>query len=105
MIKTSNIIAVAQETIQPDDGDLLALDYYLRLYTGPEGETLYGIRLDMRYPGGDLIEREETEGLSSCMEDITILAEAFARGAVVPYVLHEMVEDSFCPIEKKLSVF
>ncbi|MCL2378705.1 MAG: DUF6514 family protein [Defluviitaleaceae bacterium] len=101
MLKSSEIIAVTQATIHPDDGELLALEYFLRCYTGPKGETLYGIRIDMRYPGGDLILRDETKPLSGSIADSAAFAEVLAAGTVTPYVLHDMILEWFCPTAKK----
>jgi len=97
MSRVSNVIAVAQATIHPEGGELAALEYFLRCFTGPEGEILYGLRVDKRHPGGDLIEREETEALTGSLHEVTVLAEAFAAGTVTPCVLLEMVEEWFCP--------
>ncbi|MCL2405974.1 MAG: DUF6514 family protein [Defluviitaleaceae bacterium] len=96
-----NINLIAKATVQPDEGGQLALEYFLRCYTGPEGEALYGMRIDMRNPSGNLIEREETKALSGSKEDITVLVEAFAEGTVMPCTLHEMVEEWFCKKTKK----
>jgi len=97
----NNVNPVAQATIHPEGGELMELEYFLRSYTGPEGETLYGMRVDMRHPGGDLIEREETQALSGSMADVAELVEAFAAGTVPPCVLHEMVTEWFCPKARK----
>jgi len=98
----TNIIAVAQATIHPEGGELMNLEYFLRQFTGPEGEALYGLRVDMRRPGGELVEREETEALTGSIAEVTVLAEAFAAGTVMPYVLLEMVEEWFCPETKQV---
>ena len=101
MTKAINIIPVSQEIIYPDNGELLSLEYFLRCYYGPEGETLYGMRIDMRYPGGDLLEREETPALSASIADIAVLTEAFAEGTVMPGNLLEMIDEWFCPETKR----
>ena len=101
MTTIKNVIPIAKATIHPEGSQPMTLEYYLRCYTGPEGEDLYGMRIDMRHIGGDLAEREETAALSGCVEDVTVLVNAFAEGTVTPCVLHEMVEEWFCPQEKK----
>ena len=104
MVKTNNVIPVTTTTVHPDDGEMAILEYYLRCFTGPEDEVLYGLRVDMRHPGGDLIEREETPALTGSMADVVVLAKAFAAGTVMPYVLLEMVEEWFCFETKKAEV-
>jgi len=98
MNTSTTIIPVAKATIQPEDSELLVLDYSLRCLTGPEGETLYGLRVDKRLPNGVLIEREETPGLTGSMEDAKTLAETFAAGTVPPCVLLEMVAEYYEPM-------
>lgn len=93
MSDSNNTIAIAQTTIQPDDGGILALEYFVCLLTGQEGEVLYGLRVDKRHPGGELIEREETPALTGSLAEITALAETFAAGTVPPCVLLEMVDE------------
>lgn len=102
MLKISDVIVVAKETVCTDDGDLLSLEYFIRSFTTPNGEALYGMRIDKRYPSGGLIEREETRALSCSIADVAALVEAFAAGTVMPCVLHEMIEECFCPYERKL---
>jgi len=97
-----NVIPIAQATVQPDDGKVVELEYFVRCITGPEGEALYGLRVDKRQPGGDLIEREETEALTGSIDEATVLAEAFAEGTVMPCVLLEMVEEWFCHDTKQV---
>ena len=96
MLKISNIIPVAKTTIQPDDSEPAVLEYYLRCFTGPEEEVLYGLRVDMRHPDGDLLQREETDALTGSMAEVRALAEAFTEGTVMPCVLREMVDEWFC---------
>jgi len=86
-------IAIAQTTIQPDDGEQVGLEYYLCQQVGVEGETLYSLRVDKRHMNGGLIEREETPALTGSLTDATAMAEAFARGTVPPSVLLEMVDE------------
>ena len=90
---SNQTIAVAQATIHPDDGELSVLDYSLRCTTGPEGETLYRLRVDKRCPNGNLKEREETAAITSSLDEAMALAKAFAAGTVPPCVLLEMVDD------------
>ena len=90
-------IAVAQETIHPEGGTALALEYFLIPTTGPEGETLYKLRVDMRNACGDLVERQDTKPLTGSLKEATALAEKFATGTVTPCVLLEMVEEWFHP--------
>ena len=92
------IIPIAKATIQPEDGGQLLLDYALRCVTGPEGETLYGLRVDKRFPNGVLVEREETPGLTGSLEEASNLAEIFAAGTVPPCVLLEMVAEYYQPM-------
>ena len=97
MQQCNQVIAIAHATIcpdnGPDEGKLLALEYSLRCITGSEGEDLYGLRVDKRYPSGVLIEREETSALTGSLDEATALAEAFATGTVPPCVLLEMVDE------------
>jgi len=104
MLKTSDVIVVSTETVCTEDGDIFYLEYFLRCFTGLEGEAMYGMRIDMRYPSGELLVREETSALSSSMSDVATLIEAFAEGTVMPCVLHEMIEEWFCPYNKKMLV-
>jgi len=101
MLKPSDVIAVAQAYIFLDEWELISLEYYLRCYTGQKRETMYGIRIDKRYPEGDLIERDETAALSTSFNDVRDLVEAFARGTVMPCTLHDMVGEWFCPLTGK----
>ena len=89
----NQVIAVAESAIQPEDGELLNLKYSLRCLTGPSGDTLYGLQVDKRHPNGHLIEREETHGLTSSIDEATALAKVFAAGTVPPCVLLEMVDE------------
>jgi len=91
------IIPVAKATIQPEDSELLVLDYALRLIPGPEGEALYGLRVDKRSSDGVLLEREETPILTGSLEEAKALAETFAAGTVPPCVLLEMVAEYYEP--------
>jgi len=100
----ANVIAVAQSTVHPEGGELMTLEYFLREFTGPEGEALYGLRVDMRRPGGDLAERQETEALTGSIAEATVLAEAFAAGTVMPYTLLEMVDEWFCRETKQVML-
>ncbi|MCL2360613.1 MAG: DUF6514 family protein [Defluviitaleaceae bacterium] len=93
MRNCNNVIAIAQATIQPDGGEQVALGYFLCQHTGPEGEILYGLRVDKRHLEGGLIEREETPPLTGSLADATAMAEAFAKGTVPPCVLLEMVDE------------
>jgi len=101
MLATANIIFVSQETIFPENGEILTLEYYLRSHTRPDGETQYGMRIDTRSLNGELLERDETAGLSASIADVAVLAEAFAEGTVLPGNLLEMVDEWFCPEAKK----
>ena len=93
MRSCNQVIAVAEAAIQPDEGELLNLRYSLRCLTGPSGEALYGLQVDKRFPNGLLIEREETHGLTTSLDEATALAKAFAAGTVPPCVLLEMVDE------------
>ena len=105
MLTTANITFVSQETICHENRGALTLEYYLRGHTGPDGETQYGMRIDMRNPDGELLERDETTGLSTSIADVAELAKAFAKGTVEPSFLHEMVEECFCQETKKFMPF
>ena len=100
----SNIIQIAKSTVRLESGEMTSLEYFLRSFTGPEGEALYGLRVDMRRPDGELVERNETEPLTGSIEEATVLAEAFAAGTVMPCVLIEMVEEWFCPETKQVML-
>lgn len=93
--KNQQIISISQELIHPEDGNPLTLEYFLVGTTGQEGETLYKLRVDMRNPGGDLLEREETRPFTGSLQEATALAETFAKGTVTPCVLQEMMEEWF----------
>ena len=86
-------IAIATATIRPEGSELLNLEYTLFNVTGQEGEVLYALRVDKRSANGNLLEREETHGLTGSLEDATAMAKAFAAGTVPPCVLLEMVEE------------
>ena len=93
-------ISVASVTIHPDESEPLILEYSLRCVQGPEGEELYGLRVDKRFSNGNLLEREETEAVTSVMDEARALAEAFAAGTVPPCVLLEMADEwqyYYCP--------
>ena len=104
MLKPSDVIAVARACIFLDEGELISLEYYLRCYTSPIGATMYGVRIDKRYPEGNLIERDETAALSASFADMLELVKTFAKGTVMPSTLHDMVEEWFCPITRKLAL-
>ena len=93
MFNTKQTIAVAQATIHPEGGELSVLDYSLLCTAGPEGETLYGLRVDKRCPNGTLQEREETDAITGSLDEAMTLAKAFAAGTVPPCVLLEMVDE------------
>jgi len=103
-MQNANVIAVANSTVQPESGEEMTLEYFLCQHIGPEGEMLYSLRVDMRRPGGDLVESEETNALTGSKEEATVLAEAFAAGTVMPYVLLEMVEEWFDPETKQVML-
>ena len=90
---SNKTIPVAHAAITLEDGKMLILEYSLRCLTGPEGEELYGLRVDMRSPNGMLIEREETAALTGSQNEAMALAKVFAEGTVPPCVLLEMVEE------------
>jgi len=93
MRNCNKAIAIAQTVIHLDEGEQVALEYYLCQSTGQEDEVLYGLRVDKRHPDGGLIEREETTALTGSLADATAMAEAFAKGTVPPSVLLEMVDE------------
>jgi len=96
MFTDANVIVVAQALVRPDEGISRTLEYFVRRIIGPEGELLYGIRVDMRNCEGELILRDETPALTGNIDEVYALAQAFAEGAVMPYALQEMVEECFC---------
>jgi len=98
MNNCTQITPIAKAIIHPEDDDQVALEYAVRCIVGPEGETLYGLRVDKRSLAGVLIEREETPGLTGSMDEATVLAETFAAGTVPPCVLLEMVADYYVPV-------
>ena len=87
------IIPVARMSFSPDDVEAMTLEYSLRCVTGPEGEDVFGLRVDKRRQGGQLVEREETPALTSSQGEATAMAKAFAAGTVPPCVLLEMVDE------------
>ena len=91
-MKHSNM-AIAKASFQPEGSEVLTLEYTLLSVSGPEGETLYALRVDKRCPNGNLLEREETPGLTGSLEDATVMAKAFADGSVPPSVLLEVAEE------------
>jgi len=93
MSNSSREIAIAKAAIHPEGREVLNLEYTLLRVAGPEGESLYALRVDMRSAGGILLEREETAGLTGSLDDATAMAKAFAEGTVPPCVLLEMVEE------------
>ena len=95
MRKGNDLEVVAQAIICPEDSDAMTLKYFLlQLHVpGKEWETQYGLRVDKYHHTGALLEREETQALTSSLDDVTALANAFAAGAVPPCVLNEMVEE------------
>jgi len=90
---SNQAILIRKATIQPDESELLTLEYHVCLLTGPEGEVLYGLRVDKRCQRNNLIEREETPALTGSMAEAKALAEKFADGTVPPCVLLEMVDE------------
>ena len=95
----ASIIPVAHATYHPEGESTMALDYFILSFTGPEGEALYGLRVDKSSLSGTLVEREETEAVTGSFKEITAIAEAFAAGTVPPCVLHEMVYEWFDELE------
>ena len=93
MLSHNQAILIAQTTIRPDEGEALALEYFVCMQTGSEDEVLYGLRVDKRHPDGGLIEREETPALTGSLAEAKTLAETFAAGSVPPCVLLEMVDE------------
>ena len=104
MMKSNEIITVAQETIHPEDRGVLTLEYFLVPTTGPEEETLYKLRVDMRNAAGELTERQDSKPLTGSLKEATALAEKFAAGTVTPCVLQEMVDEWFHPEGVKQAV-
>lgn len=93
MHSSKQVIAIAQATIHPEDREVLALEYFLRQFTGQEGEVLYGLRVDKRNTEGVLLQREETSAITGSLEEATALAMLFAKGTVPPCTLLEMVDE------------
>ena len=88
-----HVIAIANVKLYPEEGEPWILEYFLRTTHGPKGGLAYGIRVDKRRIDGALLEREETPGITSSLDDATKLAKIFAQGTVPPCVLHEMVDE------------
>ena len=93
MLSHDQAILTAKATINPDESEALALEYFVCMQTGSEDEVLYGLRVDKRHLDGGLIEREETPALTGSLAEAKALAETFAAGTVPPSVLLEMVDE------------
>ena len=93
MLSGNDSIAIAQATIHPDEDGVLTLEYYVCIFTGLEGEVLYGLRVDKRHQEGGLIEREETPPITGSLAEIKAMAERFAAGTVPPCVLLEIIDE------------
>ena len=91
----STIIAVARSVIEPDEGPPLALEYYVRLLTGPEDEVLYGLRADKRHQDGALLERQETPALTGSLKEATSIASYLAEQTVTPNTLMDIIDDYY----------
>ena len=93
MTNGNQVIAVAKAIIHPDESLPRALEYYIYQKAGLGGRPLYGLRVDKRSLDGELLEREETPSITSSLEEVMALANAFATGTVPPCVLLEMVDE------------
>ena len=100
MHSNNETIAVIQSSIHMETGQVYALDYSLRCVTGPEGEALYALRVDMRDQEGTVVECGESAGITGSLDEAKALAAVFADGTVTPLVLLEMIDewrDVYCP--------
>ena len=93
MNRGNNSIAVAQEAFTLENGVQLVLAYSILHLIGPEDEDLYGIRVEKRYPNGNLIEMQDTAGITGSIAEAKAIAEAFAAGTVPPCALLDMIAE------------
>ena len=93
MTNSKHVVAVATSMIHPEDSLPLVLEYCICQKLGQGAMPLYGLRVDKRNLDGGLLEREETPAITSSLEEVTALANAFAKGTVPPCVLLEMVDE------------
>ena len=79
-----------------EDGNVTwLLAYYLQTYPNPskDGRGRFGIKIARNHPDGSLEHVAETFAISDNLNEVMEMIEAFARGAVRPYALNDMVED------------
>ncbi|MCL2225746.1 MAG: DUF6514 family protein [Defluviitaleaceae bacterium] len=93
---------VATSDYQQESGNKWVLEYYLQIFEGESGESLYGLRVDKSTPEGVLHESEETFAITECREEALVMAMAFSRGSVPPVTLLEMSDDWLSELESNL---
>ena len=98
-----NTIPITQVRFSTDKDHLLILEYSLRCVAGPQGEDLYGLRVDKRNQEGLLLEREETPAFTNSHSEATALAKTFAVGTVPPCVLLEMLDEWYSTFDDQVS--
>lgn len=84
---------VADEKIRLESGETWVLSYYVPVFSGEDGEEIFGLRVEKKSPEGDLLESEETPPLTADRDEIFAMARAFARGSVPPVTLLEMADE------------
>ena len=84
---------ITKAELRNEDGDTWVLNYYLQSFAGENSQTAYGLRIDKSTPDGVLCEREETLAITENLEELQIMAKAFAKGSVPPVTLLEMADD------------
>lgn len=86
---------VSKASIVTDNNDEWMLKYYVKMNANDEGVNFYGLGIEKSTPDGVLIEREETDALTESRETAFAMAQAFAKGTVLPAFLLEMVDECY----------
>ena len=80
-------------TVQLENGTQWVLEYYIQTLATHDNGEIYALRVDKVSTNGNLIEREETYGLTDSKKEALTMARAFAAGTVPPCVLMEMADE------------
>lgn len=79
-----------------EDGNITwLLEYYLQTYSNPsnDGKGRFGIKIVRTNPDGTLDKVAETLAITDDYNEALAMIEHFAKGAVRPHTLFDMVEE------------
>jgi len=80
-------------TVKYDNGTEWVLEFYLQSLKTPEGDNLYGVKINRSTLEGVLAESNETFAATENIDEALTMIRAFSRGKVLPISLPHMVDD------------